>query len=148
LWTKVRGISQESYTKFRKAKPWSQNIVKKCYFFHFEAFYGYYEAILNQVPILTNQIMVGSGVRANSGASSGSGSGPLFSSSDLRIWVLPEPIPDPDPVLDQDPATDPGLGPLFFLIDLRIRVLIKMLWIRNTVEVYKNYQQNFISMPI
>jgi hypothetical protein len=72
--------------------------------------------------------------------------GPLFSSSDLSIRVLPESIPDLDPVPDPDPATDPG--PLFFLIDLRIKVLIKMLWIQNTAEVYKNYQQNFISMPI
>jgi hypothetical protein len=25
---------------------------------------------------------------------------PLFSSNDLRIWVLPEPVPDPEPVHD------------------------------------------------
>jgi hypothetical protein len=30
----------------------------------------------------------------------------LFSSSDLRICVLPEPILDPEPVLDQYPVLD------------------------------------------
>jgi hypothetical protein len=33
----------------------------------------------------------------------------LFSSNDLRIWVLPEPIPDPQPVPDPDPVPDPEL---------------------------------------
>jgi hypothetical protein len=41
-------------------------------------------------------------------------SGPLFSSGDLRIQVIPEPNLDPEPipvtepVLDLDPEPDPG----------------------------------------
>jgi hypothetical protein len=58
---------------------------------------------------------------------------PLFSSNDLRIWVLlepildPEPVPDPDPVPDPEPIPDPNLRPLFSAIDLRIPVLTKNL---------------------
>jgi hypothetical protein len=46
---------------------------------------------------------------------------PIFSLNDLRIWVLPEPIPDLEPVLDPELVPDPepvpdpelNLGPLF-----------------------------------
>jgi hypothetical protein len=34
-------------------------ITKKCYFFHLEAFYGYYDVLQNQVPFITNQPRVG-----------------------------------------------------------------------------------------
>jgi hypothetical protein len=91
--------------------------------------------------------MIGSRVGANcgsvtisvSGASSGSGAEPLFSSNDPRISVLQEPIPDSEPVPDQEPVPgpepvldpeqdpEPNLGPLFSAIDLRIPVLTKIL---------------------
>jgi large repetitive protein len=37
--------------------------------------------------------------------------GSLFSSRDLRIRVLPEPIPDPELGPDPEVGTDPELGP-------------------------------------
>jgi hypothetical protein len=60
---------------------------------------------------------------------------PLFSSNDLRIWVLWEPIPGPEPVpvlelvSDPEPVPDPelNLGLFFSTIDLRIPVLTKIL---------------------
>jgi hypothetical protein len=39
-----------------------------------DTFHGYYDVILYQVPIITNQIMVGSGVGANAGSGANSGS--------------------------------------------------------------------------
>jgi fused signal recognition particle receptor len=57
----------------------------------------------------------------------------LFSSNNLRIFVLPEPIPDPEPVSDPKPVPEPfpdpepNPGPLFSAIDLRIPVLTKIL---------------------
>jgi hypothetical protein len=38
-------------------------------------------------------------------------SGSLFSSSDLRIRVLPEPTPDPETFPDPELGPDPKLGP-------------------------------------
>jgi hypothetical protein len=51
-------------------------IVKIRFLFLFiETFNGYSDVIINEVPILTNQIMVGSGVRAYSESSASSISG-------------------------------------------------------------------------
>jgi hypothetical protein len=99
-----------SYELFRKAIKWSQKIVKnheKCYFFHLEASYGYFDVILNQVPeskVIPDPELVPE-----------PDPGFLFPSSDLRIRILPELIsdpelvPDPKPVLDLEPVPDPQL---------------------------------------
>jgi hypothetical protein len=57
-------------------------IVKKYYFFHLKASYGYYDEILNQVPFITKKIQL------------------LFD---------PESVSIPDPEQVQDPEPDPGL---------------------------------------
>jgi hypothetical protein len=62
------------------------------------------------------------------------------------IWVLLEPIPDPEPVpdpeqvpdLEQVPDPEPNLGPLFSAIDLRS--LLKYYEFETLIK--KNYQPN------
>jgi hypothetical protein len=69
----------------------------------------------------------GAGASSKAGASFGAGSGTFISSNDPRIWVLPEPIPDQEHVLDLEPVPDPeqvsdpesNLGPLFSAIYLK-----------------------------
>jgi hypothetical protein len=80
--------------------------------------------------------MVGSGVGANSGSGTSSVSGASSGAGDssgasnnLRIWVPPELILDPEPVPDlvePVPHPEPNLGSLFSAIDLRIPVLTKI----------------------
>jgi hypothetical protein len=85
---KFRGISQNISRNFANPYHYLKNRQHKITFSFKETFYRYYDLILNQVPIISNQIMVGSGV----GANSESGTVPY-----PQLVPEQELVPDPEP---------------------------------------------------
>jgi hypothetical protein len=98
---------------FAKLNHYLKKSYKNVTFFHLEASYSYYDEILYQVPIITNQIEKWFDPESESFPDPEPiqdpepDSGALFSSSDLRIRVLLGPIPDLVPFLDPELGHDP-----------------------------------------